>query len=162
MARAAAVSLLAILGLALPGAASGQGFRPAPFAQPELRIESVASVSAAVMAGAGLNVPAGSYVRIAPMVAAGREVRSGGRQVARAEVVARFLADPFHETRWGLYGGGGIAALWTQGEEGRGALVLVAGIDFPGRTAWRPVLEVGIGGGVRIALALRPPRRAGR
>jgi hypothetical protein len=156
-------SLLA-LGLLVggAGAAKAQEFRFLPFAQPELRLESTVGEATELLAGAGFNVPAGYYVRIAPGLALGRELASEGNGVARAEVVARFLTDPFHERRWNAYGGGGAGVVWREGEPGRAVLLLVAGVDFPGRSGWHPALEAAMGDGVRVAVVFRHARRSGR
>jgi hypothetical protein len=154
--------LTAALLMGAAGVTEAQEFRFAPFAQSELRAEASFGDSTAFLAGAAFNVPAGYYVRMAPGFAVGRQVASGGKRVARAEVVARFLTDPFHEQRWNVYGGGGAGVVWKEGAPGRAVLLLVAGVDFPGRTGWRPALEMGLGDGMRVALVFRQARRSGR
>jgi hypothetical protein len=155
-------SLLIAALLGIGQQAGAQAFRFTPFTQPELRAEATVGDSPALLAGAGFNVPAGYYVRVAPSIAVGRETGGAAKQVARTEVVARFLTDPFHEQRWNVYGGGGVGAVWREGEAGRAVLLLAAGVDFPGRAGWRPALEAGMGDGMRLALVFRQVRRSGR
>jgi hypothetical protein len=138
------------------------GYRFVPRAQAEVRVETVLATSPTALAGIGVNVPAGYLVRMGPNVAAGRVFGDSAANTARAEFVARFLTDPFHERRWGAYGGAGVGITWTEGRRARASLVLKVGADFPGRAGWRPALELALGGGVRAGLVLRSVRRTGR
>jgi hypothetical protein len=122
----------------------------------------VAADAPTALAGLVVNIPAGYYVRIATSVDAGRELHSGGGPALRAEVAARFMTDPFHQSRWGLYGGGGLVGDWREGTRGRGAILIVAGAEFPGRDGWRPAVEAAGGAGLRIGVAVKPVRRTGR
>jgi hypothetical protein len=146
----------------VPSAVSAQAFRIAPIIQPELRAGAVLGSDQMLLAGFALNVPAGYYLRIAGSAEYGRVLREGVGSAGRAELVGRFMVDPFHQSRWGAYGGGGVTALWTAGTRGRTGLLLVAGVELPGRTGWRPAIEVAGGGGLRISLAIKPVRRTGR
>lgn len=153
----------AMVGLLLTGASvRAQGFAFTPRLQGQLRAEAVAGTEPTVLAGAGFNVPAGYYVRIDGWAAAGRVSEPGSGHVARAALAGRFLVDPFHEARWGPYAGGGVAMDWRRGGVSRASLLLLVGTDFPRRGAWQPAAELGIGGGVRMALVLRAARRNGR
>jgi hypothetical protein len=76
----------------------------------------------------------------------------------RAEVVGRFLLDPFRQSRWGFYGGGGLIARLDEGDDVRGYVTLLLGVEPPGNGQWLPALELGIGGGTRVALVVRRGR----
>ena len=165
LARAGAVrrisAVIAASALAAsPGAA--QAFRVLPTVQPETTTGVVVTGTAALVAGFGLNVPAGYYLRIAPTVSAGKAAFSGAGTVVRAEVVGRFLADPFRQRRRGAYFGAGLASEWRTGDSGRPALILVAGVDLFDRAGWRPGLEMAVGGGLRISVVTRRTRTAWR
>jgi hypothetical protein len=147
---------------AFPIIAQGQVFRLSPVVQPELRVGIVAAREPVALAGVAVNVPAGYYVRFATALEAGRDLSSHGGNALRAELAARFMADPFHQSRWGAYGGGGLVGSWRDGSRGQGALLLVAGVEWPGRGGWRPAIEVAGGAGLRIGLTLKPVRRLGR
>jgi hypothetical protein len=147
---------------AAPHAARGQVFRITPIVQPEVRVGVVAAREPIALAGVALNVPAGYYVRFATSLEAGRIVSSGAGNALRAEVAARFMADPFHQSRWGAYGGGGLVGSWRDGSRGHAGLLLVAGVEFPGRSGWRRAIEVAGGAGLRIGLTMKPVRRLGR
>ena len=140
-----------------------QGFRFAPKVQPELRFQAVAADYSAVLAGVGLNVPAGFYVRVAAGAAAGTQFGGSGARVVEADVAVRFLADPFQERRWGAYAALGVRGAWEERREGRPAITLAVGTEFPGSPgSWRPTVEAGVGGGARVVLSFKPGRRAGR
>ncbi|MGH7702629.1 MAG: hypothetical protein ACREMO_06020 [Gemmatimonadales bacterium] len=88
--------------------------------------------------------------RLAATAAAG--VAQGGFGF-RGELLAHFLLNPRAVRRPGLYGLGGVAFVSAPGE--RGYLVVGAGLEArPGaRSGW--ALELGVGGGVRVALGYR-------
>lgn len=144
------------------GTAVAQAFRFVPTVQPEVTAGIIGGARSVVVAGAGLNVPAGYYVRAAAIIAAGRELGANPGTVGRAELAARFLADPFAEWRWGPYAGAGIAVEAGEGRRSRMALIFFVGTEIPRRTGWVPAVELGFGGGARLAVVLRRTRRAGR
>ena len=162
MRTVASIVACAALEIAASAPASGQAFRFAPVAQPEVRTELSVASQAVAAVGAGVNVPAGYYVRVGSGVVVGRELGANPGNAVRADLTVRFLADPFAESRWGPYGGGGVAVNWRAGRSGRAAVMLVAGTDLPRRAGWRPALEVGVGDGARIAVVFRHARRSGR
>ena len=143
-------------------AVSAQEFRFTPTLQPELRGSLAVAERASASIAAGSNVPAGYYVRVGSVVAVAREFGADHATVWRAELTGRFLVDPFAEWRWGPYAGGGVAADWRAGRAGRAALLLIAGTDLPSRAAWRPAVELSVGGGARLALVLKRARTSGR
>lgn len=132
----------------------------APLA-PELRADVIVGHQPAVQVGAGVQIPAGYYMRIGLVAAAGARV--GGtdsfttsRLDGRLDVLARFLLDPFRQSAYGLSLGGGVSLRAEPNDRVR-PLLLVA-VDLEGRRSaagWVPALQVGLGGGVRIGVALR-------
>lgn len=157
--RRPSLCLAAALGAAPLGA---QGFAFVPVTQPEAHAIALAGAQGAALAGFGANRPAGYYVRVGVLAAAGSALGPVPGPAARVAMTARFLADPFREGRWGGYAGGGLVADWRPRGHGRAALEFVVGADLPGRAAWRPAVEVGVGNGVRLSLVLRRARRSGR
>lgn len=139
-----------------------QGFRIEPRVQPEFRAFASAANSWSAGAGIGFNVPAGTYLRVAPMLYAGRRVSDLPQDFVRIEIVNRFSLDPFREARWGPWVGAGLAAEWERDVRGRALVVVALGTDLPGVSGWRPSVEVAIGGGTRVSLGARPVRRTGR
>lgn len=135
--------------------------RAAPMrATPVLRTDAIVESGAtSVHVGAGLVVPAGYQVRIAIEGGAGATRRdTDWRPSARLDATARFLFDPFRETRWGVSAGGGAGLRWEQGEAPRPVALIVVGLQGPadGRR-WLRGVELGLGGGVRLGITVARP-----
>jgi hypothetical protein len=161
--------LLLLLLLAPTGALRAQA-SGVPANRPQLaaRADVIAGRATAVQGALGFVLPFGTYVR-GSAVAGGGTVSAAGetRGSARADVVARFLFDPFLERRWGPYGGAGVSAMYAAGARGqrgdwRGYLLAVAGVEGPPAHGFLPAVEVGLGGGTRVGIVLRRARAQGR
>jgi hypothetical protein len=78
---------------------------------------------------------------------------SDGSFAWRAEALGHFLLSPDEASRPGFYLAGGVAG--TGGRATRGYLVAVVGLEQrpQGRKGW--ALEMGVGGGFRVALGYR-------
>jgi hypothetical protein len=131
----------------------------------ELRGEGIFSNDRiSTLAGGGIVVPAGNYTRVSFGTALGAEMRSSETRFAgRVDVVARFLLDPLREMPWGISLGGGVTVPYGDGTNGIQPL-MTAVIDVEGRRRGRftPALQVGLGGGARVALVFRASPRAWR
>lgn len=155
----ALAALASVLGAAR-AAAQGQqsGGRPRPL----VRADVLASHSTAAHLALGITVPAGNYVRVDVAGGGGAEWAAGeSRASARGDLVARFVLDPFRQSRWSGYGGGGIGAL-RSGGRWRGHLLAVIGVEGPATKGMLPALELGLGGATRVGVVLRraaPDRR---
>jgi len=129
----------------------------------EGRIDAVAGSVDAMQAGVGVQLPSGTYFRLALIAAGGAAWRDGEqRSSARAEVHARFHLDPYREVRAGLYGIGGLATTWDPFQHWQPRLVIGAGVELPvrGRAGW--AIEAALAGGFRMGAVLRaanPDRR---
>jgi hypothetical protein len=141
------------------GTVGAQGHAPV---RPEIRIDATSADVQRLDLGVGAAIPMGTYVRLALLAGAGvarsdaRDDAGEGRAAAaRADVIARFQMDPFHASMRGLYGGGGVSYLASEGERGRVYLSLVAGLELRDRGPVTPALEVALGGGLRVGIALR-------
>jgi hypothetical protein len=133
--------------------------------QPELRGDVIVSRWTAVQGGLGVSFPAGLYVRTGGVIAAG----GGGKGFdSRLDLISRFTLDPFRESRWGFYAGGGVSSRYVERDSPRGHayLLVFAGIEGPLANAsvsgWAPAIEVGLGGGARVAVILRQGIRGRR
>jgi hypothetical protein len=73
--------------------------------------------------------------------------------VGRAELLGHFLLSPEARRKPGFYLAGGIAGV--EGKVSRGYLVLTAGVERAPRRSSGWALELGLGGGVRVALGYR-------
>ena len=130
---------------------------PAPPAKPslidpEFRIDGIVARVSALQAGAGMTIVAGTYVRAGLVGGLGfsRDGLSG-----RVDGFARFHSDPFRQSRWAPYGGGGISSRFDRVAGARAYLLVLAGIDGPVESGVTPSVELGLGGGARIGVILR-------
>jgi hypothetical protein len=130
--------------------------------RPVLRADAILATRTALQLAVGLDAPAGTYVRIEGTLGAGPSVGPGGaRASARADVVARFLLDPFRQLRRGPYAGGGVSVRREGGRTAAG-LVALLGVEGAVRQGYAPSLELGLGRGVRLGVVLRRARTAAR
>ena len=132
--------------------------------QSEIRVGALAGRTTAWQASAGANVVIGTYVRLA-LLAGGGARRDAGAWDASGSVdaIIRFHLDPFREYRYGLYMGGGAAALFDENATGRARAVIVVGYEHakPGRR-WLTGIEAGYGGGLRVAVSIKRARAFAR
>lgn len=152
-------ALLAMLAVPLPA----QDFTVVPRVQPELRTEVVVARRTSALVMAGANVPVGLYVRAGAAVGAGVVVINGRGQLAqRADVALRFLLDPFAETRWGPYAGGGFTARRDGTERAVVGMLFLLGVEGRHGKRWSPAAELAFGEGARLAVVVRRARTSGR
>jgi hypothetical protein len=126
--------------------------------QSEVRLDAILARASAIEAAYGATVPAGIYMRTGLVVGvgAGRHGIDG-----RTDFVSRFSLDPFRQSRWAPYGGGGLSGRFRSRSDGgsRGYLLVFLGVEGPlpsGKASgWVPAFEVGLGGGARAAMILR-------
>lgn len=148
----------------LPAQAAVRGAaprRPAP--RVEGRAEAILARSSSFQLGAAALWPASPYLQLGAAAAAGmtRGPDAADRDAAassRAEGLARFTLEPDPGARWRLYGQATAGVLWVRGQAGRALVGVALGVEHAPVGAFRPALELGMGGGLRLALALRPAR----
>lgn len=145
-----------------PAPLLAQGDFVSSTAQVEWRAVVAASPAAGAGIGAGVNVPAGYYARVGLAGSAVSDWDGKGGTTFTAGVASRFLFDPFAESAWGAYGGGGLGIEWRDGQRGRPAITVQVGVAMPGGGRWERALELEAGGGLRVSLVLRPRRARGR
>ena len=104
----------------------------------------------AVVAGPTLARRVGRRDRLAFTLGLGA---AGGELAGRGEALWQFLLSPDARGRPGVYLGAGLAA--SVAPDWRGWVVAAAGVDWNpgGGSGW--MAEVGVGGGVRVALGYR-------
>ena len=126
--------------------------------QTEYRLDALVAHSSAVEAAIGVSVPAGLYVRTG--VVAGVGIGAHGAE-GRTDLFSRFSLDPFRQSRWAPYAGGGISGRYRDDRDGgsRAYLVIFVGVEGPlpaGRTrGFVPAFEVGLGGAARFSVIVR-------
>ena len=118
----------------------------------ELGIQGVATASdpASVVAGPYAAIRISRRTRVSAFLGGGV---SDDRFSWRAEALGYFLISPDRRRGWGPYLGGGIAA--AGGRTDRGYMVLTLGAEGRPRGLSGWVAEVGVGGGVRLAVGYR-------
>jgi hypothetical protein len=126
--------------------------------QSEVRVDGFFARSSAVEAGYGVSIPTGIYMRTGLVVGAG--VGRHGID-SRADFFSRFSLDPFRQSRWAPYAGGGLSGRFRPAADGgsKGYLLVFLGVEGPlpdGKmSGWVQAVEVGLGGGARVGLVLR-------
>lgn len=150
---------LALLATASGHASAQLGVGASASPRWEGRLEATGAEAPGAHVGIGVGVRAGWYGRPSVQFAAGAlrgddNVWIGSQ---RADLVLRFLLDPFGERPRGWYGGAGVSVQQAAGR-GRGSLLLLGGLEGQVRRGVRPAIEVGIGGGVRLGFVLRGAR----
>jgi hypothetical protein len=146
------------LGLTFLVSAAARSQTPQQPVQIEGRLDAIIARTTGVEAGLGVSVPSGIYVRsgLVAGIGVGRHGVEG-----RTDLITRFSLDPFRQSRWAPYGGAGVSGRYRSRLDGgsRAYLLVVLGVEGPlpfGQTSGIvPAFEVGLGGGVRLAVVLR-------
>ena len=131
---------------------------------PEVRVDAIGASPATVQGALGIEIPAGYYVRVGVLAGMGGSVEAGESSPAgRLDVLARFLLDPFRQSRWGFSAGGGVSLLAREGEHVQPELLVALDLEGPRwSNGMSPSIQVGLGGGVRAGLGLRWGRAGAR
>lgn len=139
---------LAFLSLALATAA------PCRAQVRETQLWAVAAASRPTLYAAGIGFAwrDDQRTRIAPAVALG--ALGDGRLGARIDVAIHFLLDPYKRTGTAVYGGGGLSAA-VAGDRVTPYALLVLGAERAPGGAGGSFIEIGVGGGVRLAIGYR-------
>lgn len=121
----------------------------------EARVDGIIARTSALQVGVGLSAPIGVYTRPGADVALGfsRHGLSG-----RLDVFTRFHFDPFRQSRWAPYGGGGVSGRFETDEKAKAYLLIFIGLDGPVSGGMSRSFEVGLGGGARVGVILRQAR----
>lgn len=135
--------------------------------QPELRVDVIDVRSdrrGTLQAGAGLGLPLGYYARLGVIAAGGVTQRDDAMLGSgRLDLVTRFLFDPFREARWGLSVGGGMTVTYVAQEEWRELVLVLIDLETPPvKRRIVPAIQLGLGGGARVGVAVRPYRQGRR
>lgn len=149
------VRTVAVIALFASGAADAQQQPSRPYA--EYRADAIIARGTAAQLGGGVVLPLGIYVRLGLDVAAGATWRHGETAGSgRADAIARFLLDPFRESRLGFSVGGGVSAPIGSAEPSQPPyLTAVLDLEWPRHRGTSPAVQIGIGGGTRIGIVLR-------
>jgi hypothetical protein len=157
-ARLVSPMALALVGATAPDLHAQAASQPKTSA--EYRADMIVGQGTAAQIGAGAQIPLGYYVRLGITGAAGVTIRddvSGGG--GRLDVIGRYLLDPFREVAWTPSFGGGVTVRYDDGDKNAHVyLTVVLDIEGPRLGVFSPALQIGLGGGTRIGVALRATR----
>jgi hypothetical protein len=123
---------------------------------PEVRADVVVGTVDAVQFGGGFHVNTGTYMRLALLGGSGRawsENRSSGSY--RVELLGRFHLDPARNSRFGLYGTGGILVSHDDFAHWQTRMVAGAGVELPAHARGTLAVEVALAGGFRFSILTR-------
>ncbi len=120
---------------------------------PSLRLDVLGGNPTALQVGAGLDLPFSNYFSLGAAVGAG--ISSTGFS-GRVDGFGKFSLDPYHQSEWEPYIGGGATLRGDGGGPGtRTYLLGFIGANGPSTGAFAPGVELGFGGGVRLGVTLR-------
>lgn len=158
IARRAGGALLAAIALLTFASQRARAQLPKVPIAPELRLDVIGAEPTSVQGALGVQIPAGTYMRVGVLAGAGPTIDGDGasRAAGRLDVLARFLLDPFRQSRWGFSAGAGVSLRADPGDKARPRLLVA--VDLEGRRTHAgvsPSVQVGLGGGVRGGFALR-------
>lgn len=139
----------AALGLLLAAAAPCRAQR-----RSELQVWGMAAASKPAFYGAGLGFALRDQDRLRFSLAAALGADGGGAFGARADATLQFLLDPFTRAGAGIYGGGGLSLAARRGSA-TPYLLLVLGVEHAPGGPRGSFAEIGVGGGVRVAVGYR-------
>jgi len=131
-----------------------------PRTSTEYRADMIIGEGTAAQIGAGAQIPLGYYVRLGITGAAGVTTHDGvSVGGGRLDVIGRYLLDPFREVAWTPSFGGGVTIRYDDGDKNAHVyLTVILDIEGPRRGPFSPALQIGLGGGTRIGVALRTTR----
>lgn len=147
----------AIVAIALLGGGRRAAAQNEARAYPEVRADAIFGAGSVFQLGAGGAIALGYYARLALIGATGVDRVPGGYvRSERADLLMRFLLDPFRESRWGISAGGGISLRHDAAHPVvRPYLVVLLDVEGPRRNGFSPALQIGLGGGARVGVAFR-------
>ncbi len=124
----------------------------------ELQVWALAAASKPAFYGAGLGIAFRDEDRLRFALAAAPGGYGNGAFGARADATLQFLLDPTRPSGAAIYGGGGLSLAARQGHA-TPYLLLVLGIEHAPGGPRGAFAEVGVGGGVRVAIGYRWRKR---
>lgn len=149
-----------LLAACVPGQVLAQGWT-------ETQVWAVAVASRPGFAGAGFGLASRDASRSRLGAAAAAGLLESGGAAGRLELAWHFLLDPVRTRGAAVYGGGGLVLASGEGGRLRARLQLTIGAESGPAARRGTFVEVGVGGGARLAAGVRlrtrraPPSRAG-
>jgi hypothetical protein len=154
--RAAVVAALVLSASAIPArnvSAQTQNLAVALSYIPSVRLDVLGGDPTALQAGAGIGIPFSNYFSVGGTVGAG--ISSTGFS-GRLDGFGTFQLDPYNQSEWHPYVGGGVTLRGDGGGPGtRTYLLAFIGANGPSTGSIAPGVELGFGGGVRLGVTMR-------
>jgi hypothetical protein len=150
-------AILAVAALTVPGRSWGQSqSTTARRILPEVRVDgSVGDVDAAQVGG-GFHVNSGTYMRLALLGGYGRTWSGDQSSLSyRIELQGRFHLDPARNSRFGLYGIGGILSNHDDFAKWQSRIVAGAGVELPAHSRATLAVDFALAGGFRFSILTR-------
>lgn len=144
-------AVLALLAAVAPAAVRAQGVR-------EVQAQLLGLASRPLFGGAGLAVAWRDAARTRWQTAVTLGALDGHGMAARADVAYHFLLDPARRQGSAVYGGAGLSVLAGNGRATPYVLIVLGAENAPGGKGGSFV-EIGVGGGVRVAVGYRWRKR---
>ena len=125
---------------------------------PSVRADLLLDRDVGAQVAVGGAVAAAYNVRLAADAGVGGVRRAARWEPAgRLDLLARWLSDPFRQSRWGINAGGGIGIRVEADRAPRTVAIVTVGVEGRGDGRWVRGVEAGMGGGFRVGLTLRRP-----
>lgn len=125
---------------------------------PSVRADMLLDRDPGAQVAVGAAVAAAYNLRLAVDAGLGGVRRADQWEPAgRLDLLARWLSDPFRQSRWGINAGGGIGLRFEAARALRTVAIVTVGIEGRSDGRWVPGVEAGLGGGFRLGLTLRRP-----
>ena len=124
--------------------------------RPALRIDALVDRDPGAQVAVGLAIASAYNVRLEVDAGAGGTSRSAGWvPTGRLDLLARWLSDPFRQSRWGLSAGAGIGQRLEAHRTPSTVAIVTLGLEGPSDGRWVPGVELGLGGGFRAGVTVR-------
>ena len=143
--------------IALPSLSAAQPSTNARRILPELRADvAISEAMSVVHGGGGFHVNSGTYMRLALLGGYGvAQTTDESSPSYRLELQGRFHLDPARNSRFGLYGLGGILASHDDFADWQSRIVAGAGVELPAHGRATLAIELALAGGFRISVLTR-------
>ncbi|MBC7842531.1 MAG: hypothetical protein H7099_09465 [Gemmatimonadaceae bacterium] len=124
--------------------------------RPALRADAIIDRDPGAQFALGLAVASTYNVRLELDAGVGGVSRSAGWvPTGRLDLLARWLSDPFRQSRWGISAGAGIGQRVESERTPATVAIVTLGIEGPSDGTWVPGVEIGLGGGLRAGVTFR-------
>jgi hypothetical protein len=125
--------------------------------QPSVRMDAILGHDAIGQVAGGIAIAPAYNLRVGldAGIGAARRASGGAQAAGRIDLLARWLTDPFRQSRRALHAGGGLGVLLEQGAAPRPVAIVTLGLEGASDGPWVPGVEIGLGGGFRAGVTLR-------